>query len=240
MNNGEPGGPSLPPIPPAPPAPPAPDAQRALPLPPPVPTPYPQQGYPQQGYAPPAGTGPMQQLAPGAPSPATAANPSKTAGIILAVCAALMALTLFTKGWASATEGKDSVSAGLLGFSGCRGDRCESVVWERGAKRLDVRKDVDVFRILGLLGGLAAVGMMGFASVQALSGKPRKIPLRATEGVMGVAAFALTSFVIRMMMSNHDVHFFPSWGAVLGIGALLVGAAVLRKQLKPLAAASPA
>lgn len=160
----------------------------------------------------------------------------KIFGIVLAVCAGLLAITLFTHGWASASEGRDSAHAGLLDIEGCgRRGTCQTLDWDKAVKRLDLPSEINVLRILGLLGGLAAVGMMGFASAQALTRKPNKIPFKATEIVLSIAATALTLFVVRLMLADKDVSFGPSWGAALGIGSMIAASVVLRLKLRPLA-----
>ena len=195
---------------------------------------------PQQYPSPPAYQQPPTPYGAAAPSPAPptaqGADKLKIFGIVLAVCAGILLLTLFTHGWASATEGRDSAHAGLIDIEGCgRGGRCETLDWDKAVKRLDMPSEINVLRILGLLGGLAAVGMMGFAAAQALSRKPNKIPFKATEIAMSIAATSLTLFVVRLMLADKDISFGPSWGAVLGIGSLIAASVVLRAKLRPLA-----
>ncbi len=187
-----------------------------------------QQGYgqaPQQGYGHPGG----------APGPV---DPAKTPAIIMLVCAVLLLIAMVTKGWAGASEGRFDIGAGLFGFEGCRGGECESMEWDRAAKRLDIPSDVSTFRILGMIAGFLAIGGMAAAGGMALSGNLGKIPVKPIQGIMGAAAGSLTYFAMRLWMSDDDVNFGPSWGAFVGIGGLIGAGVVLRTKLAPLVEAA--
>ena len=187
---------------------------------------------------PPQGQPPQQHYPPQTPS--VAPNPAQTAGIVLLVCAVVMAIGMFTNGWATAREGRDSVNAGLFDIEGCGGGHCQSLGWERGAKRLDIPSDVNTFRNLGMLGGFAALGVIIAAGVMALGRNTAKIPLKAFEIPMGIAGFCLTTFAFRLAMADHDVNFGPSYSAFLTIGALIVAGVVLHHKLKPMIALAQA
>jgi hypothetical protein len=180
----------------------------------------------------PTGQPPGQPPAQGAA--AAPPNPAQTAGIILCVCALAILIALFTKGWATASEGRSEIGAGLLGFEGCGGGQCESVDWDKGEKMLDIPSDVGMFRILGLLCGLAAVGGIAAAGVMALMRNTGKIPLKPIQGVMGAASFTLTYFAIRLSMSDDDVNFGPGFSVFLGIGGLIAAGIVMQTMLRPL------
>ena len=190
------------------------------------PTPPPGSGGPPQGYP--------QQPVQGPPMAAQPPNPAQTAGIILCVCALALLIGLFTKGWASASEGREEVNAGLLGFEGCRGGECRSVDWELAEKGLDIPSDVGMFRILGLLCGLAALGGIAAAGGMALARKTAKIPIKPIQGAMGAASFTLTYFAIRLAMSDKDVDFGPSYSVFLAIGGLVAAGIVMQTMLRPL------
>jgi hypothetical protein len=181
---------------------------------------------------------------PPAQGAAAAPNPAQTAGIILCVCALALLIGLFTKGWATASEGRDTIGAGLLGFEGCGGGQCMSVEWDKAEKMLDIPSDVGAFRILGLLCGLAALGGIAAAGIMALTRKTGQIPVKAIQGVMGAASFTLTYFAFRLAMSDDDVQFGPGYSAFLAIGGLLAAGIVMQVMLRPLVqqakAAAPA
>lgn len=172
--------------------------------------------------------------APQPTGPAAPANPAQTSGIILLVCALAILIGLFTKGWGTASEGREDVNAGLLGIEGCRGGQCQSIEWDLAEKALDIPSDVGMFRILGLLAGLAAIGGIAAAGGMALSRKTGQIPLKPIQGVMGAASFTLTYFAIRLSMSDKDVNFGPGFSVFLAIGGLIAAGIVMQTMLRPL------
>jgi hypothetical protein len=183
---------------------------------------------------------------PGPPAQGAAAppNPAQTTGIILLVCALAILIALFTKGWATASEGRFEIGAGLLGIEGCGGGHCESLEWDKAEKQLDIPSDVGIFRILGLLCGLGAVGGIAAAGGLCLARNAGKIPLKPIQGIMGAASFTLTFFAFRLAMSDKDVNFGPGFSAFLGIGGLVAAGIVMQTMLRPLVqqakAAAPA
>jgi hypothetical protein len=177
----------------------------------------------------------MHPTAPQGPAPAAQPpNPAQTAGIILGVCALALLVALFTKGWAGASEGRLDIGAGLLGIEGCSEGRCESVDWDKGADRLDIPGDVKTMRMIGLLAGLAAAGVLGAAAGMCLTRSPQKIPVGMFVTVLAAASGTLTWFAVRLWMSDDDVNFGPAWGAFVGIGSLIAGSVVLRTMVKPM------
>jgi len=179
----------------------------------------------------------MQPQYPGQPAAASPSNPAQLAGIISAVCAVLLLVALFTKGWAHASEGHLSIHAGILGFEGCGEGHCESEGWDKAARQLNIPSDVSGVRILGLLAGLAAVGALATIAGLCLTRNPQKVPVGPLQFVLALASASLTWFAVRLAMSDEDVNFGPSWGAFVGIGAIVVGGIVLRTIVKPLARA---
>jgi hypothetical protein len=173
---------------------------------------------------------------PGQPPAGAAAppNPAMTVGIILCVCAAALLIALFTKGWATASEGGAEIGAGLLGFEGCGRGQCESVEWDKGEKMLDIPGDIGAVRIFALLAGLAALGGIGAAGGLALARKTDKIPLKPIQMAMGIASGLLTWFTVRMSMADDDVNFGPGFSAILGIGGLIAAGIVMQTMLRPL------
>jgi hypothetical protein len=181
----------------------------------------------------------MHPTAPQGPAPAAQPpNPAQTAGIVAGVCAVLLLVALVTKGWASGSEGDDTVNVGLLGFEGCSHGRCESIGWEI-AERLDIPGDVKTFKTLGLITGFAAVGILGFCAAMCLMRQQYKIPVKPFQFGLAAASACLTWFAVRLAMSDKDINFGPSWGAFVGIGAIVAGGFVLQQMIKPLVGTAP-
>lgn len=158
-------------------------------------------------------------------------NPAQKAGIALAVCAVLLLVAIVTKGWATASEGNDEVNAGLFSMEGCGRGRCESIGWGKAAERLDIPGDVKAFRIIGILGGFAALGALGLAAGMALAGNAHRIPRGLVHAALGVAGFGLAFYATRLWMADEDVNFGPSWGAFVGLGALIAAEVVIKTML---------
>lgn len=170
-------------------------------------------------------------------APAIPQDPARLPGILLAVCAGLLLLAMVTKGWASATEGNASIGAGYFGFVADLGERSETMSWSEGADRLDIVSDAKTFRVLALGGGFFAVAAFGFAAAMCLVRTPGKVPVKLIQVLLGPSAFFVTWFAVRLWMSDRDVNFGPSWGAFLGIGAIVAGGGVLRRMVPKAAAA---
>ncbi len=173
-----------------------------------------------------------KQMQPSPPS-----NPFVQTGVILLICAALLSLGLFTKSWATATEGRDSIGAGLFSFEGCNRGRCETLTWEFAERRLDIPSIVNTLRIPGMFLGILAAAGMAIAGILALRGEAQKIPVAPIAAVTGGAAVLLTFFATQLALADKDVNFGPDYSAVFGIGAALAGSTVIQKKLKPLLAA---
>ena len=166
---------------------------------------------------------------------ATPANPAQTPGILLLVCAALLAVGLFTKGWATASEGRETIAGGLFGFEGCRGSgKCSTASWDEAAKALDLTSDVETFRIIGMIAGFFALAGLLVTATLTLAGNVGKVPLKPVVIVLSLAAGSLTYFTIRFAMSDRDVDFGPSYSAFLAIGGLVAAGLIMRLKLRPL------
>ncbi len=192
------------------------------------------------GYAQPPQAG-YGQMPGGQPSvPAAPANPAQKASAIVLACAVVLAIGLFTKGWASASEGRAEINAGLLGFEGCNRGQCADIDWDEGAKRLDIPGDVGTFRILGLIAGILAMVGLGVVGGMGLTRNTGKIPIKPMQIVLGVASGTLTYFAFRLAFSDRDVDFGPSFSPFLAIGAIIGAGYVMRKMLDPIVRAEQA
>lgn len=187
---------------------------------------------PQTGYGQPPGGQPA--------GPAAPPNPAQKPAAILLACAVVLAIGLFTKGWASASEGRAEINAGLLGFEGCNRGHCASIDWDEGEKRLNIPGDVGTFRILGLIAGIVAMAGLGVVGGMGLTGNTGKIPTKPMQIVLGVASGTLTYFAFRLAFSDRDVDFGPSFSPFLAIGAIIGAGYVLRKMIEPLVRAEQA
>jgi hypothetical protein len=203
---------------------PSPSPAPAPPLPPPVypPPAYPPPGYPSQPLASPAYPSPYASP-PYAPVPAPdAAARARNLAIGLFGCALIILLGVVTKQWFTASRGEGSI--GLTGIEVCQGGTCQSIGWD---KLNHVGKDIQIFGWLGLLGGLAAVGVTLAIGVLTLQGKAAKIPSRPFQIVLGLAAFATTMFFMRVIGDQKGIA--PSWSGFCAIGGLIAVGVLLKK-----------
>lgn len=166
------------------------------------------------------------------PSAPAAANPAQLAGILMLVFGGLVLISLFTKGWGTASEGRMSIGFGLTGASGGG----ESIGWDQATKALDIPGIVGTFATLSLITGLAAVAGCGIAGGMALSRKTAGIPVMPIQIALGVASGCMTFFAIRLSMADHDVKIGPGYSAFLGIGGVIGAGVVLQQMLKKLVA----
>lgn len=182
----------------------------------------PPQGYgqPPQGYPPQGG-------------PPAAANPAQTAGIILLVCAAAIAIGTFTKSWMSASEGDESIGVGLWGVKVCEDDEgCQSISWGDAGDRTP--GDIKIFGPFGFLAGLAAAGAAAAAGGMALSRNTGKIPNKVILGIFGAASFAQTFFLVRLMTEDKLSRGMSiSYSGILSIGGLIAAGIVFKQMLAP-------
>jgi hypothetical protein len=168
------------------------------------------------------------------PPPAYAAAPaihpgrdSKLQPIAIALFgAALVTLVgLVTKSWFTVPGG----GVGLSGVEACRGSRCMSISWGDIPK---VPSDVPIFAWLGLLSGLAAVGVAATMGGMLLAGKAAKIPLKAFNVVLGVAAFSTTMFLMRLY-SDDPKHATFGWSGFVAIGGIIAIGALTKQGVAP-------
>lgn len=186
-----------------------------------------QPGQPPYGQQPPMGGPPAGGAAGGPP------NPAQTPAIILAVCAALIAVGVLTKSWMTAGEERFSVGIGLLGMKACAGDRCETAGWgDKQMKGID--GDVKAFGYLGFITGLAAIGACGYMAFLAFQRQQHKIPVKVMNGVLGAAAFCSTFFLVRLLTSDGAERASLSYSGFLAIGGLVGAGFVLKQMLTPL------
>ncbi len=165
-----------------------------------------------------------------APVPATPLHPgrdTKLQPIAFALFgAAVVALVgLVTKSWFTVPGG----GVGLTGVEACHGGRCMAISWSEIPK---LPGDIPLFAWLGLLSGLAAVGVSATMGGMLLAGKAAKIPLKAFNVVLGVAAFSTTMFLMRLY-SDDPKHATFGWSGFVAIGALVAIGASTQQGVAP-------
>jgi len=151
---------------------------------------------------------------------------TKNLAIGLFVLALLVLIGTFTSSWASASERGGSAGVGLTGLEACFRDTCKTISWGDSKAPFDFT----LFGYLGLLGGLASVAGGIATGVFAFTGKPNKIPAQIFNIVLGVTAFAMTSFLIRVLTHKELKSLSLSYSGFLAIGGV-VGIGVVAKML---------
>jgi hypothetical protein len=162
----------------------------------------------------------------GAP-PSAAVDPKvRNLAIGLFVCSALVLVGVFTSSWATAPGGEGG--AGLTGIEACRRGNCMSISWGDIPK---MPADFTIVGYLGLLGGLAAAAVGIALGVFAITNKPNKIPDKISNAVFGVAAFAFTFFLIRLLTEEKMKGLSIGFSGIIAILGV-VGLGVLAKMVQ--------
>lgn len=159
------------------------------------------------------------------------ANPAQTAGIIMLVCALLIAIGTFTKSWFSEDLGRGSAGIGLLGAKMCRGDECRSFSWDDMGGNVD--GDIKAFGYIGFLGGLAALGVCAVAGGLALTRNAHKIKVKPLMIPLSVASGAMAYFLVRILLEDDSPGL--SYSGFLALGGIIAAGAVLKQMLGPIA-----
>lgn len=168
------------------------------------------------------------------PNPMTI-NKAQAPGIVMLVCAALLAVGLFTPGWGGLSKNGGELNVGMFGAEGCRRGECRSADWEQTTKMLKLPGDASVFRTLGLVTGILALIATIIVGVMAIANKTSSIPLLAVQPILGAAAFCLTYFAIRLSSTGRaDLN--PGYSAFLAIGGLLAVGVIMQTWMRPLIA----
>lgn len=186
---------------------------------------------------PPSSSPPSSPPPPAAPPPPVGAPPGPFAqvdprirnlAIGLFALALLVLIGTFTSSWATASERGGEMGAGLRGFEACGRGHCVSFSWS-DAK---APGDLTLFGYLGLLGGLASVAAAVAIGYFAMTSKPNKIPPKVLNIVLGVTAFAMTAFLIRILTEGdlEKLDMGISYSGILAIGGV-IGIGVVSKML---------
>jgi len=181
----------------------------------------------------------MQPIPPPAHAPAltrSPGNPAQLGGILLLVCAALVLIATFSRGWLTASNDRGHMGIGLIGFEACRGDRCEGEFFsDKLSKGSDA--DITVERYVAFLGGIASVVLLSLGGAMALTRKPDKVPLLATYIVCGVTLLFGVIYVGRVLSEAHGSRGpGPGWSFFLAILGLVGGALIAGLMIRPAAA----
>lgn len=152
----------------------------------------------------------------------------KVRNLAFALCglALLVVIGVFTDSWGSASERGMDMGAGLTSLSVSGRGGGGSVSWGD----TPISGDVVFFGYLALLGGLAAAGGAIAMGVFALTDKPNKVPLKIFNIVLGVSAFAMVTFLIRVLTHEKMKGLSFSYSGVLAIGGV-IGIGIVAKML---------
>ena len=165
------------------------------------------------------------------PPAATSKLDSKTQAIAFALFgAAVLALVgLVTKSWFTIPGG----GVGLTGVEACRGSHCMSMSWGDIPR---VPSDIALWAYVGLIAGLAAVGVAGAMGGMLLANKAHKIPVKVFNIVLGIAAIGTTMFLMRLY-SDDPKHATFGWSGFVAIGAIIAIGALTKQGVMPRATA---
>ena len=166
---------------------------------------------------------------PAAPAPVRADGKAQAIAFALFGAAIVTLVGLVTKSWFTVPGG----GVGLTGVEACRGARCMSMSWGDIPR---VPSDIAIWAYLGLIAGLAAVGVAGAMGGMLLAGKAHKIPVRPFNLVLGAAAFGTTMFLMRLY-SDDPRHATFGWSGFVAIGGLLVIGGLTKQGVMPRARA---
>jgi hypothetical protein len=121
---------------------------------------------------------------------------------------------------------------GLTGLEACGGGHCETIAWSHVPH---LAGDIAIFAWLGLLSGLAAVGVTVAMGGMLLAGKADRIPQRGFEIVLGIAAFSTTMFLFRLYGDQPRGLSF-GWSGFAAIGGLVTVGILAKRGVAPRAA----
>jgi len=186
--------------------------------------PYPPQPQRPSPPAPPPGAYAIPQpfVNPPVPAPAAATDAkAQTIAYALFGVAAVTLIGLVTKSWFTA-------QGGAIGLTGLE-VRGHAVSWSDIPR---MPTDIVIFAYLGLLSGLAAVGAAATMGGMLLAQKATRIPTKAINLVLGVAAFSTTMFLMRFYGENPKGISF-GFSGFLAIGGIIAMGAITKQGVMP-------
>ena len=152
---------------------------------------------------------------------------SRTAAIALFAAAAAIGVAVLSKSWFSAG---DEGGIGLTGIEECRRGVCHSASWGE----MNAPGDLTAFGYIGFAGGLIAALACAAAALLLVTGRAKKlVELKATRvlsGALVVGALGQIAFVNTVMGKGRAP---IGWALVVGIGAALGAAVVVKLLLTP-------
>ncbi len=167
---------------------------------------------------------PMHQHPPASAGPA---DPAKGTAIALCIAAVLILVGTVSKSWFSAGHRDESIHLGLMGGEVCDGSRCIDIPMDRLGKKMP---ELELFAMVGMLGGFAAAAAAGVFGGMTLAGKKGQLPpLKLGQVAYGIASFGMTAFFIRIIAEGGKGDVNPSWAIVPGIGGVIFAAAMTKK-----------
>jgi len=99
--------------------------------------------------------------------------------------------------------------------------------------RVKMAGDISLLGTLALIAGLASAGAAIWMGISVLTRKPFKLQEKLVRIVFGVASFAMSFFLMRLLTSDVKIKLGISYGGILGIGGLVAAWTLYQKQLKP-------
>lgn len=196
--------------------------------------------HPTQHPAPPQPSYPPMYEAP--PTLPTTAAPlaapvidtrHRNAAIALIACAALVVVGTLARSWFTTRGG----SIGLLGIEECRGARCMSMNW------FDIERapgEIKLFASIGLLGALAAIGLLIQAIVVLFRGEPQRVLYKWLNGALAMAAFGTVGFFFTLGFGELSRKLSMSWAGFFAIGGIIAASAIVAAWVRPLMRAAGA
>jgi hypothetical protein len=161
-------------------------------------------------------------------APASAVDPKvRNLAIGLFVLGAMVLLGTFTSSWGTASERGGDAGLGLTGLEACRRGHCMTASWSD----LKMGADYTIIGYLGTIAGLAAAGIAIALGVFAITNKPNMIPAKIANAVFGVAAFAFTFFLIRVLTEDKFKGISIGYSGIVAILGV-VGIGVVSKMLE--------
>lgn len=139
---------------------------------------------------------------------------------MLGIAAALIALGTISKSWFGASAHGAGFHLGPIGAEVCGVSGC-SPTSVSGDK---LGGDVEIMMLLAVLGGFVSAAGCGWFAFGGFTGKKDKLPpVKLLQIALGIAAFSMAYFAIRVLTKSELKELGPSWGMFVGIGGVILG-----------------
>jgi peroxiredoxin len=149
---------------------------------------------------------------------------ASTAAILLFVCAAVIAVGMLTKSWATASQGSKDAYVGLLGSQSCDLGTCTATEAPTLIRGLGY---------IGFVGALAAIGGCIAIGAMVLSKHTAKIPIVAMQAILAGGGGLGLIFLIRALTQGADNTLAPGWSALFGLGGVVGAILIFQTMVVP-------